>query len=225
MDRRIARTRGILQDALSRLILKHGYEAVTIKDICEEANVGRSTFYAHFTSKDDLKRSGMEHLRHHLLARQQAALSGAGTAQDRTISFSLVMLEHARDHAAHYKVLVNGRGGSVALGFIREVLGDLVRADLASLQIDPMGGAAAREAVVQYLVGAFMSLMTWWLDNGTKLEPAEVDALFRQLSLVGIFASGAALAGPSALSQAPSPGSGAKITSLTGSPHGHSHAL
>ena len=186
MDRRIARTRDVLQEALNRLTLKSGYEAVTIKDICDEANVGRSTFYAHFTSKDDLKRSGLEHLRQHLLARQQAARAGGGPLQDRTLSFSLVMLEHARDHATLYHALVNDRGGSVALGFIREILGDLIRTDLADLQFEPARGPAGREVVVQYLVGAFMSVMVWWLDSGAKLAPGEVDALFRRLAMEGI---------------------------------------
>lgn len=186
MDRRVARTRGILQEALNRLTLKSGYEAVTIKDICDEANVGRSTFYAHFTSKDDLKRSGLEHLRHHLLARQQAALAGDGAPQDRTLSFSLVMLEHARDHAGLYKALVNDRGGSVALGFIREILGDLIRADLVGQHFEPAARPTDREGTVQYLVGAFMSLMVWWLDSGAKLAPGEVDAIFRRLSLEGL---------------------------------------
>ena len=63
MDRRIARTRAMLHQTLMSLIVKQGYEAITIKDICDSANVGRSTFYAHYTSKDDLMRSGLENLR------------------------------------------------------------------------------------------------------------------------------------------------------------------
>ncbi len=186
MDRRIARTRSILENALNQLTLVKGYEAVTIKDICDAANVGRSTFYAHFTSKDDLKRSGLEHLRHHLLARQQAALAGGSSPQDRALSFSLVMLEHARDHAALYKALVGDRGGSVALGMIREILGELIRTDLARLDMERVQWPADREATVHYLVGAFMSVMIWWLESGAKLAPGEVDALFRHLSLEGI---------------------------------------
>ena len=186
MDRRVARTRGILQEALNRLTLKSGYEAVTIKDICDEANVGRSTFYAHFTSKDDLKRSGLEHLRHHLLARQQAALAGGAAPQGRTLSFSLVMLEHARDHAALYKALVSDRGGSVALGFIREMLGDLIRTETTDLSFAPGKDRLNREFVVQYLVGAFMAVMIWWLDGGAKLTPHQVDAMFRSLAMDGM---------------------------------------
>lgn len=186
MDRRIAKTRGVLEAALNSLTLKVGYEAVTIKDICDEANVGRSTFYAHFTSKDDLKRSGLDHLRRHLMARQGAVLATEGPARDRAFSFSLVMLEHAKDHEALYKVLVNDRGGSVALGFIREILGELIRADLAGLQPAARKDRARNDATVQYLTGGFMSLLTWWLDGGAKQSPREVDAMFRRLSLDGV---------------------------------------
>lgn len=185
MDRRVARTREILQAALNTLTLKQGYEAVTIKQICDVANVGRSTFYAHFTSKDDLKRSGQEHLRQHLLARKRQALVGNGTTQDQHLSFSLLMFEHARDHAPLYRALVNDRGGSVALGFIRDILGELIRMETVAIGIGDQE-RASREFVVHYLVGAFMSVMTWWLDGGARSSTDQVDAMFRRLTTQGI---------------------------------------
>jgi AcrR family transcriptional regulator len=75
IDRRVARTRHALQQAFLSLILSKGYEATTIDEICAVANVGRSTFYAHFTGKDDLKRSGLDHLRRTLQARQNGSPS------------------------------------------------------------------------------------------------------------------------------------------------------
>src|SRR5712691_7311051 len=92
IDRRIGRTRGMLQHALTSLILKKGYEAITVEDICEAANVGRSTFYAHYTSKDDLKRRGLdEHLRALLTERQREALAAPGDSRNRSLGFSLTM--------------------------------------------------------------------------------------------------------------------------------------
>src|SRR5882672_1464119 len=91
IDRRVARTRATLQHALSSLILKKGYEAITIKDICDTANIGRSTFYAHYTSKDDLKRSGFEALRRLLVDRQKEALATREDVGDRSFGFSLSM--------------------------------------------------------------------------------------------------------------------------------------
>jgi AcrR family transcriptional regulator len=189
MDRRIARTRAMLQHALNSLILKKGYEAITIKDICDTANVGRSTFYAHYTSKDDLKRSGLEPLRRLLVDRQREALARPGDVRDRSLGFSLAMFEHARDHRHHYRALVGGRGGTVALGTIRQILSDLVRGELAATVDKNSPDPIPRELVVQYVVGAYMAVLTWWLDGGAKLPPQGVDAMFRHLATEGIMPS------------------------------------
>jgi AcrR family transcriptional regulator len=46
-DRRVQRTRELLQKALIELISERGYDALTIQDIVDHANVGRTTFYLH----------------------------------------------------------------------------------------------------------------------------------------------------------------------------------
>ncbi|RWI36100.1 TetR/AcrR family transcriptional regulator [Mesorhizobium sp.] len=186
IDRRVARTRAMLQDALISLIPKKGYEAITVEDICDAANVGRSTFYAHYTSKDDLKRSGLEHLRKALVARQKEALAIPGAAKDQSFGFSLTMFEHARDHIDHYRALVGSRGGALALGTIRQILSDLVRDELAETGKKDFPDAIPRELVVQYVVGAYMAVLTWWLDGGAKLPPDRIDTMFRRLATDGI---------------------------------------
>jgi len=177
---------GVLQHALTSLILKKSYEAITIQDICDEANVGRSTFYAHYTSKDDLKRKGFEHLRKELVDRQREAQAASGEIKDRSLSFSLTMFEHARDHIDLYRALVGGRGGAVSLGQIRQILSDLVRNEFTAIAGKNSVDTVPRELVVQYVVGAFMAVMTWWLDGGAKLPPKRIDAMFRRLATVGI---------------------------------------
>jgi AcrR family transcriptional regulator len=189
IDRRVNRTRAALQKAHISLILEKGYEATTIEDICDAANVGRSTFYAHYTSKDDLKRGGLEQLRKELADRQRHALATPGNIRDRSLGFSLIMFEHARDHMDLYRALVGGRGGSVALGTIRQILSDLVRNELAATVDGESADIIPREVVVQYVVGAFMAVMTWWLDGGARLPPQRVDAMFRRLATEGIMQS------------------------------------
>jgi len=185
IDRRIVRTRATLQHALNSLILKKGYETITIKDICDAANVGRSTFYAHYTSKDDLKRSGFEPLRRLLVDRQKEALATRGDMRDRSFGFSLTMFEHARDHKDHYRALVGGRGGTVSLGTIREILSGLVRDELAVAVDNNSADGIPRDLVVHYVVGAYMAVLTWWLDGGAKLSPQRIDAMFRRLATEG----------------------------------------
>lgn len=184
IDRRVARTRALLQKAHLSLILEKGYDAVTVEDICEAANVGRSTFYAHYAGKDDLKRSGLEELRRQLMQHHLHPMSGAEGGGEHGLGFSLPMFEHARDHIDLYRALVGGRGGAVALSAIRQILADLIRADFAAAGDEP--SVVPREFAIQYLVGAFMAVLTWWLDNGAKSTPQEMDAHFRRIAREGL---------------------------------------
>lgn len=184
IDRRVARTRGMLHQALLSLILEKGYEVISVEDICECANVGRSTFYAHFTSKDGLKRSGLEHLRRELLERHLSA-SVSGQVAIQPLGFSLAMFEHAREHMHLYRALVGSKGGAIALDTIRQTLCDFVRGELVKAESKDATGAP-RELVVQHIVGAYMAALIWWLDGGAKTSPQQMDAFFRRLMGEGI---------------------------------------
>jgi len=123
-------------------------------------------------------------LRKELVDWQRKALTTAADDRDRSLGFSLTMFEHARDHVDHYRAL--GRGGAVSLGRIRQILSDLLRDELAATIDKNSADAIPRELAVQYLVGAFMAVMTWWLDGGAKLPPKRIDAMFRRLATEGI---------------------------------------
>lgn len=184
-DRRVIRTRSGLQQALLTLIRKKGYDAVTVEDICGEANVGRSTFYLHFASKDALKRSGLDHLRRELLERQrQVAEAGNGNATSR-FGFSLALFEHARDHVDLYRALAGSTGGNVALDGIREILSELVRRDLQRGK-RAHADAVPSDFVVEYLVGAYTAVLIGWLDGGAKRSPQKMAEMFRRLAIEGV---------------------------------------
>jgi AcrR family transcriptional regulator len=183
MDRRAVRTRKALLGALIGLIQRKDYEAITIQDILDEADVGRSTFYAHYTGKDDLLRGGFKTLRAQLAqARGPAAASGEHAPQD-VLGFSRLLFEHAGKHQPVYLALLGGRGCVVAMGEIRQILAEQVRQALASAQED---GAVAREVYVQFIVATFLTALTWWLEKQPALTAPQVDALFRHLAINGI---------------------------------------
>jgi AcrR family transcriptional regulator len=183
MDRRAARTRKALHRALMSLILRKGYEAVTIQDIIDEADVGRTTFYAHYTGKEDLLRSGFQTLRAELAEAHRASRGNTDGRRDEPLAFSLAMFEHASAYADVYRALVGGRGGAVALSGIREALSEIVKKELSGAQHND---AVARELVVQFVVGAFVTTLTWWFERKPKLTPPEVDVMFRRLVVSGI---------------------------------------
>src|SRR5262245_65774233 len=77
-DRRVRRTRELLRVALLELIQEQGYDRITVQDILDRADIGRSTFYAYYRDKDDLLRAGFKDIRAALAAERAAAEVGAG---------------------------------------------------------------------------------------------------------------------------------------------------
>ena len=186
-DRRTARTQRMLHDALIVLILRKGYDAVTVQDIIDEADIGRSTFYAHYTGKEDLLRSGFQALRSHLanMRRSMAAARRDGT-KGEMLGFSLAMFEHACEYKHVYRALLGGRGGAVASREIRRILTELVQEELSAVRRD---GAMSRELTVEFVVGSFLTVLGWWLQQKVKPTPAQVDTMFRRLIINGIGSS------------------------------------
>jgi AcrR family transcriptional regulator len=183
MDRRALRTRQALHDALIRLILERDYDEISVVDVADAANVGRSTFYAHFTDKDDLLRGGTERLRGILLAEHANAVAGEDQPGQRTLGFSAFMTAHLKERHDLYRAMMRGRAGPIILDRIREFLCDIVRGELAAAVDMSASRGQASEIAVQFLVGAYMSVLTWWLDRGAKEPPEQIDRTFRKLAL------------------------------------------
>jgi len=185
-DRRIERTRALLQGALNSMIVEKGYEATTVQDIIDRANVGRATFYAHFADKESLLVSRLADLRASLKHEQARSLAASGEAAEHVFGFSRAMLEHARNHWTLYQAMAGRKSGSIVLQRIQVMLTELVRDDLRALGFKV--ASAQQELVAQYVTGAFMGVMLWWLDRGVELSPQAIDDIFRQLVMEGLAA-------------------------------------
>ncbi len=178
-DRRAMRTRTALQRALMSLIREQDYDAITVDDLCRKADVGRSTFYLHFSSKDDLKRSGLADLKAHLV-------EATSPSADR-FSFVLPLLEHASEQLLHYRALAGTRGRGVSLKAMREIVLAMVEADIRSKAGDAEDiDGISPEVAAQFVTGALMGMLAWWLDGGAKLPPDTLNAAFRRLAAEGL---------------------------------------
>jgi AcrR family transcriptional regulator len=181
-DRRIQRTRKLLQDALLALILEKSYEDVTVQDVIDRANVGRSTFYAHFQDKEDLLLSEFDTFQtmfeKHLLIQPATDTS--------PWSLSLVMFQHAQDNTQLYKALAGKQGGSPALAYLQRYLSTLLHAHLKQQSSKKENVQVPPEILAHFLVHSFMSLLTWWLDNNLPYSAERMNAMFRQLTQPGV---------------------------------------
>ena len=164
-DRRVRRTRRALRDALVAVIQEKGYDATTVQDIADRADVGRSTFYAHFEDKEALLVSALQDL--HVMTEP-----GAGKGPSSLFDMSRTMFRQAQRQRPLFRAVF----GRFSVGLLyarmeREVF-DWVRSELRA--IAPAAHDAAVTMAARVTVSAFLGLLRWWLDAE---DPPTVDEL------------------------------------------------
>lgn len=177
VDRRVRRTRQAIQRALVELILEKGYEPVTVTDLIARADVGRSTFYAHYPDKQAVLFSALE---------EMAFLRAAPRHDGPPFSFSLPMFEHVREQRRLVRALLGRRGGRVVMAYGESLLEDVVREELLARGARP---GATLDLAVTCVTGAFMALVRKWVDEELRATPAELDAVFRASVAPGVLAA------------------------------------
>jgi AcrR family transcriptional regulator len=187
-DRRIQRTRALLLSALLDLIVERGYEDVTVQDIVDRANVGRSTFYKHFLDKRELLLSGVDGLQA-LLSQQRAAQDWPAAVNQRLLGFSLPLFQHVQSNFRFCRALLGPRSGAIVEPHVQRILADLVREELAACVRAGAVLAVPLDVVVQYTVSAFLGLLRWWMDQPAPCAAEEIDRQFRTLSIPAITAA------------------------------------
>lgn len=181
LDRRVRRTRTAIHQALISLMREKGYDAVTVTDIIDRADVGRSTFYTHFTDKSDVLDESLAGLAEFLRAHR-------ATGSGRLFGFSRAMFEHVQEQRPLLQALLGRRGGAVVHDRIARMLTDLVSEELTAVTAGRQSTVPV-DLVVTGVVGAYLALLARWLDERETRTPQEMDAAFRRLVLPGVKAA------------------------------------
>lgn len=176
-DRRVVKTRAALRDAMLSLMVPKGWDAMTIQEICDAANVGRSTFYAHYQSKDDLLSEGMNDLRD--------LLSGGATKFDRPgFHFLAELLAHMSEQREVFKAAIGLRSGHGVARRFKEMVFQLVE-----IELKRRGHRAAnRPWVARFVAGGIVDSMAWWVDAPNALSIKDMERELNQLGEAALLA-------------------------------------
>ena len=176
LDARVRKTREALGDALVELMQEKPFDSITVQDVLDRAQVGRSTFYSHFSDKDDLQMSDADEFFEGLAM----ALSVHDDQSERVFPVK-EFFQHVSEARQFISALANsGRmhdnmelaQGHFARGIERR-LNELPQGSSIPQNERPLLGVAH--------AGALLSLLKWWMDRGMKEPPEEMDKLFHRM--------------------------------------------
>jgi len=180
-DARVRRTRDALGDALIALMQEKPFDTIKVQDVLDRAQVSRSTFYAHYSDKDDLLMSDAEEF----FEAMSMALSAHDDKSDRVFPVQ-EFFTHLADVQPFYKALVKSGRAQANMELARGHFARGIERRLSELPRGRSILAGERSAIAFTHAGALLSLLTWWLDRGMREPPAHMDELFHRMVWNGV---------------------------------------
>ena len=173
MDRRQRRTRSLIFTAFSALLERKSYSSMTVQDIIDEADIGRSTFYAHFETKDELLKALCTDIFDHdfseeIMSEEKHDFSQHSTFKDRLTH----ILYHLQEKQQSIKGLFSGECGEVFMRYLKEYLYQVFERQLTDRESIPWIYR------LNHAVSSFAETVRWWLKEHSEYSPEEISRFY-----------------------------------------------
>ena len=123
MDRRQQKTRKAIFAALGILLEHKRFEQITVQEIIDQADIGRSTFYAHFETKDELLKDMCRDIFHHIfyeeLPKEHEEAYAAGSA-NLEVKLGHV-LWHLGEKRQNLKSILRSESSELFLNYLKTI--------------------------------------------------------------------------------------------------------
>ncbi len=179
-DRRIRITKLAIRESLIELMQDQPISKISVKMLCEAADINRSTFYAHYRDQYDLLKA----IQQEIIADVKAQVFSAqfAEASDSSISVLVQVLEYGKANAALLKVLLSENGDT---SFQYELM-QLAQEKLVE---EFQGERSLPPRTIQYLkrfaLDGLLSIMRHWLDENCADDPQMLASLMVRLIVYG----------------------------------------
>ena len=165
------KTRSAIYDALTKLLRKNRFEDITVQQIIDEANIGRSTFYSHFETKDQLLEEMCNEMFSHVFSDSLMPEVSHDFSDDHSDVRALLehILWHISDHKENIGSIMNGESEKIFTGYFSEYLERMFGELITHMDID-----VSDEFKKQFVIGSFINTVKWWISGGLKQSPSEI---------------------------------------------------
>lgn len=184
VDRRVKYTRMVLKESLIELLKEKQISSITVKEICEKADINRSTFYAHFSDPFDL----LAQIETELIEDLITYLNPYNLeVEEESLIMTEKLIEYLANRAELCQILLSEKGNHHFLEKVMTTVQPYIIKKLSGLNLIDHEYS---EYMILYIISGSVHIMKRWLDNGMDKTPKEMAAIINQLLNKGIHAMG-----------------------------------
>ena len=173
MDRRQRKTREAIFTAFRELLEHSRYENITVQNIIDKADVGRSTFYSHFETKDALLKAICSDIFDHIFKGELCDYPGETHSLQEKLAH---ILWHLKDHRNDIIGLLNCESSDIFMQYIREYLTELFRMHLSDFNKN-----VPEDFLLNHLTSSFCATIKWCVKNKMAISPEETAMYYMNL--------------------------------------------
>ncbi len=184
MGKRQEKTEKAIFLAFESLLSEKRYSQITVQEIIRRAGIGRTTFYEHFSTKDELLESMCRILFDHVIASASSKAQGRYSSDEAPSSLFCHLLQHISENDENILTVLSCESRDIFLRCFRESLSFLAEDMLDSGRLKAVDGVP-REFFISHISGSFIEMVLWWIDSGLRYSPEELDQAFRRMNQIG----------------------------------------
>lgn len=189
MDPRIRKTKASIRDAFVRMMQKKEYEAITVTDIAENAQINRKTFYAHYESKEQVFTQIVEEMFLDLFETfmYEKKMPGRALDEQRLTSDARAFFDKVESYREALNTLIGGKTAYMAFDIADRVIYDCL--DRIHVTTGDEEGIVPASLFVSRIKNFFFTGIDWWLDQDqlTSEEAAIIYSRMMRKSTANIF--------------------------------------
>ena len=183
-DRRSRRTRQILGSALVELLLEKHFSTITVQNILDRANIGRSTFYEHYADKEDLLMGEIKRVILELETQSAASDHFSGS-----LIPSLEFFRHIEQHRRLFRAFVLGRSGELLTREFQAQVSKLTEQNIRSLLGNGALPSIPLSMLARFITNTFIMVVLWWFEDDFHNSPEQINEMFQKLVMPGLQAA------------------------------------
>lgn len=179
MDRRQKRTREAIFNAFTLILSERNYNQISVQEIIDKANIGRTTFYAHYETKESLLEDLCTELFGHIIDTAKRIPHGGyhfscGNSND---SVFLHLLRHLQENDYNIIQLLSSQNNEIFLQYFKSNLQNLIQIQFDK-KIIAQKSNLPENYLIHHISSSFVNTVSWWISQGMKESPELITEYF-----------------------------------------------